>query len=128
MASVSDLIVNTLHKNIEDIPWMPAGPGMEYRHIHTDEVSGINVAQMRAQPFATTGFHRHEGMVLGLTTRGAWSHDPSDYCYKPGSFISEPKEVHRFFNGPEVSEVYFIAGPGDMVPCDEDGNVIPRQE
>lgn len=126
MDAIKDLVVNTLHKNIEDIPWTPAGPGMEYRLIHSDEQSGINVTQMRAQPWATTGHHRHEGMVLGITTRGAWSHDPKDFCYKPGSFIAEPKEVHRFFNGPEVSEVFFIAGPGAMVDCDEQGNEISR--
>ena len=64
-------------------------------------------------------------LLLGVDPRGPTGISCSSS--QPGSFIAEPKEVHRFFNGPEVSEVFFIAGPGDMVECDENGNDIPRQ-
>ena len=127
MHSIADLLVNTYHVDIEDIPWTQTRPGMEVRRIYSDPERGISVLQMRAQPWVTTPPHRHEGMVLGITTRGAWSHDPKEYVYKPGSFIAEPNEVHRFFNGPEISEVFFISGPGATIDYDEAGNEVVRK-
>ncbi len=128
MDLIKELVVNTLHVDIEDLPWVETRPGMELRYIHSDASKGINVIQLRAQPWVKSELHRHLGFVFGITTRGAWGHDPKEFGYKPGSFICEPNEVHAFFNGPEISEAFFISGPGGMVDYDDAGNEVVREQ
>jgi quercetin dioxygenase-like cupin family protein len=104
------LKISTLHTRYADFPWVPAEPGMEVRVIQVRPSDSLISIQFRAQPGARTGLHRHQGLVFGITTKGAWGHDPAKFPYLPGSYVCEPiGELHRFHNGPDISEVYYIS-------------------
>jgi quercetin dioxygenase-like cupin family protein len=106
---MKDAIARTLHVATDDLPWVQAGPGFEMRVIHARLEEGWVVTQIRAQPGVAHGWHRHDAPVFGYTTAGAWGHDES-YEYRPGTYIFEtPGVVHRFFNGPEVTEAIFLS-------------------
>ena len=119
----ASLLIHTAHAIVDDLPWVPSRPGMEIRYIHCSASRRMSAVQIRAQPGATTGLHRHLGPVLGYTTKGAWSHDPRDYIYRPNSYICEPNELHRFFNGPQVTEAIYISF-GDTEFVDDEGREV----
>lgn len=99
----------TLHVDEAQIPWTPAEAGQEQRVLQARPDEGFVVTQSRYQPFYTHGLHRHTGHVFGFTTHGAWGHVEGDYPYKAGVYLYEPAGVvHRFFNGPAVSEATFV--------------------
>ena len=99
MNALEQLVVTTLHAKFEEFPWVSTIEGTEMRVVHARPAQKMHVVQFRAYPGARSGLHRHLGTVIGITTRGAWSHDPKDFLYKPDSYICEPTELHRFFNG-----------------------------
>ncbi|MGV9797375.1 cupin domain-containing protein [Mycobacterium sp. NPDC003449] len=101
-------MARTLHMASDDLPWVPVGPEAELRIIHARPDEDFVATQLRAQPGAEQGLHRHLAPVFGFTSRGAWGHDRT-YEYRPGTYVYEtPGVVHKFLNGPEVSEVFFI--------------------
>ncbi|WP_297699071.1 cupin domain-containing protein [Mycobacterium sp.] len=109
MMSTKDAIARTLHIATDDLPWVTTSPGFEMRVLHARPEDGFTVSQIRAQPGVVHGWHRHNAPVFGYTTAGAWGHDES-YEYRPGTYIFEtPGVVHRFLNGPEVTEATFIS-------------------
>ncbi len=104
----------TLHVHSEEIPYIPAAPGMEIRILHARVKDDFYVTQLRAQPGCVSGLHKHpiNKGTGGFTLRGAWGHD-HQYLYRPGTYIFEtPGVVHQFLNGPEETEVVFF---GDLV-------------
>lgn len=103
-----DAIVETLHVHSDDLPWVSLQEGMELRLLHVSVEDNFVVQHVRAQPGVRTELHRHSDPVFGFTLKGAWGHDES-YSYVPGTYIYEmPGVVHRFLNGPEVSEAVFV--------------------
>lgn len=109
MTSMKDTVARTLHLATDELPWVPAGPDFEMRVVHARLDEGWVVSQIRAQPNVAHGWHRHDAPVFGYTTAGAWGHDET-YEYRPGTYIFEtPGVVHRFFNGPEVTEAIFLS-------------------
>ncbi len=124
MTSLNKLLVSTLHADFDDYPWIQADPGMEIKLVHARLQDNLTVIQFRAQPGARTGLHRHTGLVVGLTTKGAWSHDPHNFPYLPNSYVCEPLgELHRFHNGPEISEAYYLS-LGDAEYFDDTGREL----
>ena len=104
-------IFDTLHisPDEEHLPWIETSPGIEIRLLHARPDENLIATQFRAHPHAETGLHRHDGPVFGVTLSGAWGHDRR-YIYHRGTYIYEtPGVVHRFLNGPDISEVYFIS-------------------
>ena len=127
MNAAEKLIVNTLHARFEDYPFVNLAPGIEIKLVHARLSQNLTVIQMRVQPFAKTGLHRHLAPQYGLTTMGAWGHDPHEFLYRPNSYICEPVgEIHRFHNGPDVSEAYFIR-TGETESFDDKGQLTGRQ-
>jgi hypothetical protein len=130
MANLPSFIVSTLHAEFEDFPWVASKvadddtPHVDLRVIQVREESDLVVVQLRAQPGWKSELHKHYGMTFGITHRGAWSHDPNSFSYRASSFVSEPVgELHRFRNGPEVTEVtYIIFGHQDLY--DEAGQAV----
>jgi 2,4'-dihydroxyacetophenone dioxygenase len=121
--ALTDLAVNTLHAEFEDFPWVVSADRMEMRVVHARKREKMMVVQFRAYPGARSGLHRHLGPVLGLTTKGAWSHDPKAFLYKPNSYICEPNELHRFYNGPDITEAFYITH-GDTEWFDDEGREV----
>ena len=109
MKPMAQALARTLHLATDQIPWVPAGiEGSEQRLIHSCPDEGFVVTQLRAQPGIASGLHRHHAGVLAYTLKGAWGHDRR-FEYTPGTYIFEtPGVLHRFLNGPQVSEVLFI--------------------
>lgn len=101
------MAARTLHLATEDLPWAPLAEGMETRIIHARLEEGYLATQVRAHPGVVSQLHRHGTPVIGYTTKGAWGHDRR-FEYRPGTYIFEtPGVLHRFLNGPNVSEVFF---------------------
>lgn len=108
MTAIDDVVARTLHVATEDLPWVETAPGFEMRVIHGRPEEGFVATQVRAQPDVQQGWHRHTSLGFGYTTRGAWGHD-FNYEYRPGTYIFEtPGVVHRFLNGPGITEAFFI--------------------
>lgn len=101
--------LRTLHISCDEIPYVELELGLEYRLLHARPEEGLIATQVRAQPGAISGLHRHLAPVFGYTTAGAWGHD-GDHAYVPGTYVYEtPGVLHRFVNGPQVSEALFIS-------------------
>jgi quercetin dioxygenase-like cupin family protein len=108
MTSMQDALAETLHIATDDLPWVEISPGFEMRVVHARVDDGWVVTQIRAQPGVQQGWHRHRNNAFGYTTAGAWGHD-ENFEYRPGTYLFEtPGVVHRFLNGPEVTEATFI--------------------
>jgi quercetin dioxygenase-like cupin family protein len=130
MLDMKALTISTLHTTFDGLPWVRSGaPGIEFRIVQARPSESLIVTQFRAQPGAKSGLHRHTGLVLGITTRGAWGHHPERFPYQVGSYISEPTgEPHCFYNGPEVSEATYVE-----IGCQENldpvsGEVVSRSD
>lgn len=127
MNTAETLLISTLHARFEDYPFINFAPGIEIKLVHARPSQELTVIQMRVQPFAKTGLHRHMAPQYGLTTVGAWGHDPHEFPYGPNSYICEPiGEIHRFHNGPELSEAYFIR-TGETESFDDERRSTGRQ-
>ena len=125
MQPFSDIIAaqQTLVVQGNDIPWVK-GPGWERRILQARISDNILVTQDRFQPGFHYGLHRHLAPVLGYTLKGAWSHEASQFPYVTGSYIYEQvNNLHRFYNGPEVSEVIYVQF-GDVENIDADGKTV----
>jgi hypothetical protein len=110
MNAFSDILAaqQTLVVQGEDIPWVK-GPGWERRILQARVKDGMLVTQDRFHPGFKYGLHRHRAPVLGYTLKGAWSHEATNFPYTAGSYIYEQVDnLHRFYNGPEISEVIYI--------------------
>jgi quercetin dioxygenase-like cupin family protein len=115
------LLITTLHRDLAQYPFVQMFPGMEMKVIQARPSEKIVVVQIRAQPYCRSTLHRHEGFTFGLTTKGAWSHNPERFPYEPDSYVCEPvNELHRFHNGPAVTEAFYLI-QGDVVHYDEEG-------
>lgn len=111
MLDIARELEKTLHIHSNELPYVEAGFGTSHRILMARPDEGLFAVQVRAEPGATSGLHKHHSHVFGFTTRGAWGHDDR-YLYRPGTFIYEtPGVVHQFVNGPEVSEAVFIGDP-----------------
>ena len=119
-ATIQKLIVTTLHADFDDFPFVEFYKGQEIKLVHARPEQNLSVVQIRAQPFIVGSLHRHMGPTFGFTTKGAWGHDLVEYPYHPNSYVCEPNELHRFHNGPGVSEAYYI-NTGDHVTYDPEG-------
>lgn len=120
MNAAGQLIITTLAANFDDFPWVELYKGIEIKLIHARPEENLSVVQIRAQPFTSGGWHRHAAHTFGFTTRGLWGHDPKEFHYAPNSYVCEPNELHRFHNGPGVSEAYYI-NTGDNIRYDPEG-------
>ena len=121
MGALQDLIISTKHAKFDDFPWVEMFPGMELKICQARPDENFLVNKFRAQPFAKSGLHKHMAPLFGITLYGAWSHHPTDFAYKPDSFITEPvDELHRFHNGPDLTEVIYIMF-GGAKDYDEEG-------
>ena len=119
--------ISTKHVLLEDYPWIVMTPGIESRVVQARPAEEMIVIQTRAHPGATSALHRHLGPVFGLTQQGAWGHHPTVFPFRPGSYICEPlNELHRFHNGPGISEMFFVYH-GDVEIMDDSGcDVLAR--
>jgi len=125
MNSLHNFLISTQHADLEDFPWIPMGAkGMEVRMLQVRPEDKLMVTHFRAAPGTRSTPHLHHGPTLGFTTKGAWGHHPTDFQYRPNSYISEPlREMHQFFNGPDTSEVYFVT-LGDIEYFDDDAREV----
>lgn len=110
MLNLANELEKTLHIHSEELPWFPAASGMDIRILHARAKDNFYVTQLRAQPHCVSGLHKHPANrgTGGFTLKGMWGHD-HQYLYRPGTYIFEtPGVVHRFYNGPEETEVLFF--------------------
>lgn len=126
MNALEKLMVTTLHANFDQFPWVELYKGQEIKLVHARPEENLTVIQIRAQPGIIGGLHRHLGPTFGFTTRGAWGHDPVEFPYHPNSYVCEPNELHRFHNGPNVSEAYYI-NTGIHEAYDPEGREVIRR-
>ena len=106
-------LLKTLHVHSEDLPFIEFLPGYESRILHVRPSDKLVVTQVRAQPGSMSALHRHPSPVYGWTLDGSWGHD-HEYKYRPGTYIFEtPSVIHRFVNGPSVTEAVFVS-TGDL--------------
>jgi quercetin dioxygenase-like cupin family protein len=125
MNAFNDMLAarQTLVVQGDDIPWVK-GPGWERRILQARVKDNILVTQDRFHPGFSYGLHRHLAPVLGYTLKGAWSHESSNFPYTPGSYIYEQTgNLHRFYNGPEISEVIYVQF-GDVENIGPDGETV----
>jgi hypothetical protein len=126
-AALRDLMVTTLHAEIDDFPWIAINEGQELKVLQVRPSQDLIVVHLRAKPFFVGGLHKHIGFTFGYTTKGAWSHSVKEFPYKPHSYVCEPiNELHRFCNGPEVSEAFYIT-IGKQEYYDERGKEVIRR-
>lgn len=124
MNNPMELHISTRHVLLDDYPWVEMSPGLDTRVLQARPAEQMIMMQTRAHPGAVSALHRHLGPVFGLTQQGAWGHHPSDFPFKPGSYICEPlNELHRFHNGPDISEIFFVYH-GDVEIMDERGREV----
>lgn len=125
MSGYSDLIAakQTLVVQRDDVPWVK-GPGWERRILQARPRDNLLVTHDRFHPGFRYGLHRHLAPVLGYTLSGAWSHEATNFPYGPGSYIYEQVgNLHRFYNGPDVSEVIYVQF-GDVENIGDDGRTV----
>ena len=107
MTAPTDL--STLHIHSEDIPWVEFFDGVAVRILHARPSEDFVVTQIKAQPGAESGLHRHLKPVFGWTVSGHWGHD-RNYEYRPGTYIFEPQGIiHKFLAGSEPVNAVFIS-------------------
>ena len=127
MNALAEVLVHTLDAQFNDFPYVNGREGMDMKVVLAREDEELLVVQFRARPHVRSGLHRHPKSVFGFTTRGAWSHEPDNFKYQPDSFICEPiNELHRFINGPDVTEGYFISHGGSEYVDEATGEVVSR--
>ena len=101
-------VIKTLHLNADDVPYVGREES-RYRLLHARPSENLVVTQLWGQPGFRSGLHRHLAPVYGITTVGTWGHDTT-YEYRPGSYIFEtPGAPHRFYNGPDETNIYFVS-------------------
>lgn len=116
--------ISTQHALLDDYPWIEMSPKIETRVLQARPDDHMIMIQTRAHPGAISMLHRHLGPVFGLTQKGAWGHHPSEFPFRPGSYICEPlHELHRFHNGPDISETFFVYH-GDVEIMDDSGKEV----
>ncbi|MDE8654528.1 cupin domain-containing protein [Novosphingobium album (ex Liu et al. 2023)] len=124
----AEAILWTTHVDCADIPWITVAPGLEQRVLQARPDENLIVTQSRYQPHFTHGLHRHLGPIHGYTIAGAWGHEDGRYPYRPGVYLYEPAGVvHRFFNGPAVSQAMFVTF-GDIELLDPATRAVIRRD
>lgn len=118
----------TTHVDCDVIPWLAIAPGLEQRVLQVRPDENLIVTQSRYQPHFAHGLHRHLGPIHGFTLAGAWGHEEGVFPYYPGVYLYEPAGViHRFFNGPEVSQAMFV-NFGDIELLDPETREVVRRD
>jgi hypothetical protein len=120
-------LATTLHRQVNELPWVPVGTGASIRLVQASIAEDISVTYLRAEPRWSSALHCHRGMTFGYTIAGAWDHSVDASSCVPGTYVYEPKdELHRFINGPEPTEAIFVTiGPVDYY--DESGQFARRE-
>jgi len=124
-AAVDTELLQTLHIDSDEVPFIEFEPGVEVRLLHVRLDEGVVVTQARSQPGVVSPLHRHPQPVYAWTLRGAWGHDRR-FLYRPGTYVFEtPGVAHRFFCGPEIAEAVFIT-TGDIEWLDSQTRQVAR--
>lgn len=127
MNTLEHVFITTLHRRFDDHPFVTMFEGMEMRVVHVRPAEKLVVMQIRSQPLCRSTLHRHEGSTFGFTTRGAWGHEADRCLYEPNSYVWESvNELHRFHNGSDITEAYFVIF-GDVVHYDDEGREVIRR-
>jgi 2,4'-dihydroxyacetophenone dioxygenase len=100
---------STLHIHSDEIPWIEFVTGVQVRILHARPSEDFIVTQIKADPGAESGLHRHLGPVFGWTVSGHWGHD-RNFEYRPGTYIFEtPGVIHKFIAGSEPVDAVYIS-------------------
>lgn len=100
------------HVPDEQLPWIPAGDGVELKVLRVVSSAGLWIVRNRFRAGVQVPTHRHTGPVHGFTLTGRWHYAEYKIDYTAGSYIFEPaNSVHTLtVNGDntESTDVLFV--------------------
>ena len=116
---MEDLTSRPIHTN--DLPWMPLGPGISARPLWFGGES--RTLQLKLEPGATVGRHRHTGAVHAYNIRGSRRLGSGEIA-GTGAYVYEPAGTVDCWScfGDEPCVVQ-ITLAGQFISLDDNGEV-----
>ena len=75
--------------------WVPQAPGVWFRPLLLDTVTGTVANLLRVRRGGVLGRHIHNAPVFGYVIKGAWRYLEHDWVASAGHFVYEPPgEIH----------------------------------
>ncbi len=100
-----------VHRAEDEIPWVNAGGGIEFKVLMVREDEGLWIVRNRYAPSVVVPSHRHTGPVYAHTVSGAWMYAEYPEVNRAGSFLFEPAgSVHTLITpetNAEPTDVWF---------------------
>lgn len=117
----------TVHRGVDDLPFVSSGDGTELQLVQVDLATGIWVLRTRFHPGTTLQRHRHTGQVYAFTETGHWYYlESPDERNSAGSYLFEPAgSVHTLHvpeSNDEITLVSFAIW-GANINLDDDDSV-----
>jgi 2,4'-dihydroxyacetophenone dioxygenase len=123
MNHASELAAN--HVNGNDLPYFPYAPGVDFKLIKVNRVTGQFAIILKSVPGAQLGTHRHYGPVWVYTIEGKWRYEEDPFVATAGSVVFEPAgAVHTFRSDPTQGITAFIIVDGALEFLDESGRTL----
>ncbi|MEZ5225534.1 MAG: 2,4'-dihydroxyacetophenone dioxygenase family protein [Acidimicrobiales bacterium] len=118
----------TVHRGVDDLPFVKLPDGTELQVVQVDLATGIWVLRTKFHPGTTLQRHRHTGQVYAFTETGHWYYleSPTEQN-SSGSYLFEPAgSVHTLHVPESNTEVTLVSFAiwGANLNLDDDDNVI----
>ena len=103
--------------------WVPQAPGVWFRPLMLNTVSGGWFNLLRVRKSGILSRHRHPMAVYGFVIKGRWRYLEHDWIAEEGSFVYEPPgEIHTLTVPDDCAEmITFFNIQGAMIYLDEQG-------
>lgn len=125
--AVIDAAPPTVHRGVDDIPFVDLGDTGHLQLLQVDLAQGIWVVRNRFPPGTTIQTHKHTGHVYAFTRAGSWHYlESPEAVNRDGSYLYEPAgsthTLHVPADNDEITDVSFVIH-GANLNLDEAGNV-----
>ena len=114
----------------DDKVWVPQAPGVNFRPLMLNTVSGGWFNLLRVRKSGVLSRHRHAMAVYGLVIKGSWRYLEHDWIAEEGGFVYEPPgEVHTLVVDDGVDEMITMFNVnGAMLYLNEDGETVGYED
>jgi quercetin dioxygenase-like cupin family protein len=105
--------------------WVPQAPGVWFRPLMLNTVSGGWFNLLRVRKSGVLSRHRHPMAVYGYVLKGRWRYLEHDWVAEEGGFVYEPPgEVHTLEADPKTGMTTFFVTRGALIYTDAAGQQI----
>ena len=114
----------------DDKVWVPQAPGVHFRPLMLNTVSGGWFNLLRVRKSGVLSRHRHAMAVYGLVIKGSWRYLEHDWIAEEGGFVYEPPgEVHTLVVDEGVDEMITMFNVnGAMLYLNEDDETVGYED